>query len=179
MPRGSVCRPCLKLQMRAKHLYLGPQLTSQTQNSNLRITELEGATTPQIKKLRSRVWSQNIFYKPQFGDGKLCPKPHMPPVDVSLGSTGVMYVILASCYMLFELTEKLALGIRPHPTHFRPSVFVSVFPKASGLQMVGWLLLPDSVTGRRDSSPKEFKYCAFENSWKGTISNRGGYRCSM
>lgn len=88
--RGSVRRPCLKLHMGAKHLCLGPQLTSWTQNSNLQIMELEGATAPQREKLRSGVWSQNMVCRLQFGDVKLCPEPHMPPVDVSLGSTGVV-----------------------------------------------------------------------------------------
>lgn len=34
MSGGSVPRPCLRVQMGAKHLSLGPQLASWTQNSN-------------------------------------------------------------------------------------------------------------------------------------------------
>lgn len=46
-----------QLQVGAKHLYLGPQLTSRTQNSNLQVMELEGATASQMEKLRSGIWS--------------------------------------------------------------------------------------------------------------------------
>lgn len=115
-----------------------------------------------MEKLRSGVWRQNMVYRPQFGDGKLCPEPHMPPDDVSLGSTGVRYAILASCQGLFELTEKLALGMRLHPT---PVSDHGCLPQCLSRPLVCRLLpLPDSVTGREDSSPKEFKYSAFENS---------------
>lgn len=130
-----------------------------------------------MEKLRSGVWSQNMVYKPQFGDDKLCPEPHMPPVDTSLSSTGVMHVILASCHVLFELTEKLALGMRLYPTPVSDHTCLPQYPPRP--LICGWLPLPNSVTGREDSSPKEFKYYAFENSWKGTTSNEGGYRYSM
>lgn len=130
-----------------------------------------------MEKVRSGVWSQNVVYRSQFGDGKLCSEPHMSPVDMSLGSTGVMYAILASCHVLFELTEKLALGMRLHPTPVSDHVCL---PRCPPRPLVcGLLPLPNSVTGRDDSSPEEFKYNAFENSWKATISNGGGYHCSV
>lgn len=137
------------------------------------ITKLEGGTAPQMEKVRSGVWSQNRVSRPQVWEGKLCPEPHMPPADMSLGSTGVMFMVLVSCPVLFELTEKLTLGTRlaPHPISDH-----AYLPQCSPRPLVcRQLPLPSSVTGREDSNPKDLKCCARENSWKVTISNGGGY----
>ena len=86
-------------------------------------------------------------------------------------------MIPASCHVLFELTEKLALGIRLHPTPFQTMhVYLGV---PQGLCSADSCPSPTLCQEREDSSPEEFKYCAFERSWKGTISNGGGYCCFM
>lgn len=71
----------MKLQLGAKHLYLGPQLTSWTQNGNLQIMELGEATTPQMEKLRAGVQSQNCL---GMANCALNPTCHL-----------LMYVVLA------------------------------------------------------------------------------------
>lgn len=74
-----------------------------------------------MEKLRSRVQSHNCL---GMANCALNPTCHL-----------LMYMILAGCQVMFELTDKLILGMRLHPTPISDHVFASVSPKASGLQM--------------------------------------------
>lgn len=74
-----------------------------------------------MEKLRSRVWSHNCL---GMANCALNPTCHL-----------LIDMILVGCQVMFELTEKLAPGIRLHPTPISGHVFASVSSKASGLQM--------------------------------------------
>lgn len=89
-----------------------------------------------MEKLRSRVWSHNCL---GMANCALNPACHL-----------LIYMILAGCQVMFELTKKLALGMRLHTPPISDHVFASVSPKASGLQMAAPPRLCDRE-GRQES----------------------------